>query len=936
MKIFTLQKLFCLCILTLASFVTQAQVTVTPAFPTESEEITIVYDATQGTSGLAGATSVYMHAGAILTSTTGTNWELVQGNWGQDDGIGKMTSLGNNKWEIKITPRTYFKPTAGQTIYRIGMVFRNANGSREGKSSQNGDIFVDLYPAGLQVRFVMPTDSVLVVEPNASIAIKAITSQNSSLALYRGAEATPLFQVASSTELTYTLNVGAAGENEIRVVATSGASTKEDRFIYVVRTPVTVQAPPAGVKNGINYTSPTSVTLCLLAPGKSFVYVLGDFNDWKPSIAYQMKKSADDRFWLEIPGLTAGQEYAFQYLVDGNIRVGDPFSDKILDPNNDRFIASSTYPNLKAYPTGKATGIVSVMQPGQTTYNWQTTTFQRPAKEDLVIYELLVRDFVGTHDYKTLADTLGYLKRLGVNAVELMPIMEFSGNESWGYNPIYYFAPDKYYGTKNDLKAFIDKAHQMGMAVILDMVLNHADDEFPYVKMYRDGGGPTTDNPYFNRSATHPFSVFNDFNHESTYTKALVDTINAYWLREYRFDGFRYDLSKGFTQKVSANDGVFAARDDSRIAILKRMYDQVRTVDQTAYVILEHFAENAEEKILSDYGMMLWANANGDYRNAAKGNASNLSGISYKARNFTAPYAIGYMESHDEERLMFDVLQNGRSSAGYNTKDLATALERMKLDAAFFFTIPGPKMIWQFGEIGYDVSIDENGRVGNKPIRWEYLTNPDRLKLYKAYAALAKLKTTQSVFRSSDFTLSVSGLIKNIQIADPSMRVLVLGNFDVAAASVNPNFPIAGKWYDFFTGAEFYVTNTTASLILQPGEFHLFSTVALPRPEAGLVPWASPYANSTVTATEEPGKNGFRLYPNPAENGARISLENDHRGLVELRLHDRTGRQVQSIRLNKPGALLSYDLELEKLSQGLYVVSLTYGSQRVASKLIKQ
>jgi 1,4-alpha-glucan branching enzyme len=162
------------------------------------------------------------------------------------------------------------------------------------------------------------------------------------------------------------------------------------------------------------------------------------------------------------------------------------------------------------------------LQTNQQPYQWQNTSFQRPANEDLVIYELLVRDFVGTHSYKTLSDTLTYLKKLGVNAIELMPIMEFSGNESWGYNPIYYFAPDKYYGTKNDLKAFIDKAHQMGMAVILDMVLNQADYEFPYVKAYWDGSKPAANSPYFNQQATHPFSVFFDFNHESAATRVWL------------------------------------------------------------------------------------------------------------------------------------------------------------------------------------------------------------------------------------------------------------------------------------------------------------------------------------------------------------------------------------------------------------------------------
>ena len=77
-----------------------------------------------------------------------------------------------------------------------------------------------------------------------------------------------------------------------------------------------------------------------------------------------------------------------------------------------------------------------------------------------MIYELLVRDFVAAHDWKTLQDTLSYLKRLGINAIEIMPFNEFEGNESWGYNPDFYFAPDKYYGTENALKALLMPAMQ--------------------------------------------------------------------------------------------------------------------------------------------------------------------------------------------------------------------------------------------------------------------------------------------------------------------------------------------------------------------------------------------------------------------------------------------------------------------------------------------
>ena len=168
--------------------------------------------------------------------------------------------------------------------------------------------------------------------------------------------------------------------------------------------------------------------------------------------------------------------------MDGTIRIADPYSEKISDPDNDKYISDSTYPNLIQYPYGKTTQIASVLETGQTPYQWHDSSFVPPAKTNLVIYELLIRDFLATHDYKTLADTLSYFKRLGINAIELMPIMNFEGNLSWGYNPNFFDAPDKYYGPKDDLKKFIDMAHQDSIAVILDIPFNDAFGSCPLVR----------------------------------------------------------------------------------------------------------------------------------------------------------------------------------------------------------------------------------------------------------------------------------------------------------------------------------------------------------------------------------------------------------------------------------------------------------------------
>jgi 1,4-alpha-glucan branching enzyme len=290
-----------------------------------------------------------------------------------------------------------------------------------------------------------------------------------------------------------------------------------------------------GVRDGINYEAGnTSVVLVLYAPGKNRVSVIGSFpgGSWTEQATNQMNKTPDNNtWWIRITGLTPGTEYAFQYLVDGQLKIADPYSEKILDPVNDGSIPASTYPNLMPYPS-QTTGIVSVLQTSAPAYTWQVPSFSRPDKRGLIIYELLLRDFLQAHDWKTLRDTLSYFKRMGINAIEIMPFNEFEGNNSWGYNPDFFLAPDKYYGTKNSLKEFIDSCHSKGIAVIMDIALNHATGLCPLAALYWNNvtNQPAANNPWFNVTATHPYNVFNDFNHESLATRYFTSRVVEHWL----------------------------------------------------------------------------------------------------------------------------------------------------------------------------------------------------------------------------------------------------------------------------------------------------------------------------------------------------------------------------------------------------------------------
>ncbi|NRF38982.1 alpha-amylase family glycosyl hydrolase [Pedobacter foliorum] len=603
-------------------------------------------------------------------------------------------------------------------------------------------------------------------------------------------------------------------------------------------TPVTPVPPvnndlPVEAKDGVVFiNNGTSAIVTIYAPLKKSVALIGEFNNWQATV---MKNTKDGNvWWVQVDNLNPNTEYAYQFLVDDNLKVADPYCEKVLDQSNDSYIDNTTYPGLKPYPVGKTTGIVSVMQGNKSLYTWKNSNgFIRPAKNNLVVYELLLRDFTNEHNYASTLEKLDYLVGLGINAIELMPVNEFEGNLSWGYNPSFYFAPDKYYGTKPALQNFIDECHGRGIAVILDMVLNHSFGQSPMVQLYFDqsSGKPLATSPWFNSNATHPYNVGYDFNHESSATKTFAKNVMKFWMQEYKIDGFRFDLSKGFTQKASVGDEAFSAYDAGRIAIWKDYNNYIRSIDaNNFYVILEHFADATEEKVLADEGMMLWNNLNVNMNEATMGwlNNSDFSWAFFAKHGFgKSENLVNFIESHDEERTMYKNLAYGNASATYDVKNLATALKREEMAAALLFAIPGPKMIWQFEELGYDISIDFNGRTGNKPIHWEYFQQKERKALYNTYSKIINLKKKNNIFNAVDATYNLSSGIKYVKLIEGSNTVVVIGNFDVVSKEAIIDFGAGGTWYDAIGGGSITLYGNSYNKILVPGEYHIYSRTAL-------------------------------------------------------------------------------------------------------------
>lgn len=747
-----------LCLLGLCALVASAQVTPTPnPIPKGyTGAVTIVFDATKGNGGMIGATKCYAHTGLITAaSTSDTDWKNVIGSW-RGTTQPQLTSLGNNKWQLDIPNIfTFYGVPETTDIKKLAFVFHDGpGGNKEGKST-SGDIFVVL-----------------------------------------------------------------------------GEKTEGDIWEAVEGVTAITKSRPSGLKQGITYGADgTSVTLCTYAASRTEsakrVFLLGDMTDWKLSKDYQLYKDGN-YFWITLTGLTKGKEYRFQYAVeraDGvRKQICDLYSEKVLHPD-DKWEPKTADPTLISYPTkGADGGYVTVIQPGKADYNWSSATlnFKRPNKNNLIIYETWVLDYTTTRTFKGLMDRLDYIQNLGVNAIELMPITEFEGNQSWGYNPTLYFAMDKSYGKAEDMKAFVDACHQRGIAVILDMVFNHTTGQNPMAKLYPWTSSSPTEtelrfNPWFNVSTEvkHDNNDYGeDWNHGFEPAHEMFTRVLQYWLKEFKVDGYRLDLSHGICGR-----NTYDAVDQ-----LKDYYDKgVKAVSSDAYMILEHWGSSmgSDRPKLINYGMQCWANTNNAYCQTAMGWLKD--GDSFDEANQDG--YISYCESHDEERMQYKAKAYGNGDLQTNE---AARLGRVAENVAFNVLLNGSHMLWQFEEIGYDISIDQNGRTGTKPNPKTkgYFTQAERVDAFTKSAQVITLRTQlmPSVFEGNPTASSISSG-KALRTIQWGSNVFVAANFDV-----NGNQAVtlpSGTWYDYLNGA---VKATNNTYVLAPGELKVFTSTAVKAP----------------------------------------------------------------------------------------------------------
>ena len=171
-----------------------------------------------------------------------------------------------------------------------------------------------------------------------------------------------------------------------------------------------------------------------------------------------------------------------------------------------------------------------------TKFRWSDPDWPGLKLEGQIFYEMHIGTFTPEGTWRTAAEQLPELARIGITVIEMMPVAEFPGRFGWGYDGVDLFAPSHLYGTPDDLRAFVDRAHSLGLGVILDVVYNHFGPDGNYLGIYSDD--------YLLQGKGHEWGdVINFDGPNSAPVREFFITNGRYWIQEFHFDGFRFDAT---------------------------------------------------------------------------------------------------------------------------------------------------------------------------------------------------------------------------------------------------------------------------------------------------------------------------------------------------------------------------------------------------------
>ena len=807
-------------LLLLALFATigaKAQMFTTSPSPLQnsSKDVVITFKDSKSDSKSQGklmtlTTDLYAHIG-VYTTTSPSEWKNAP-KWGTNSDKYKFKYTSTNTWKLTIGDlRQYFNITdPAERITKVCIIARNA-----ASTIQTSDQFIDVMEDGFAALLTNDAEAtVLTAAKTINFTLSTTQAAKLSIVITKDGSQVAKKDAANATTLSLGYNFAAKGAYTVTATANNGKETitKTASILFMSASPAATY--PGGVpKMGPVAQSNGDVIFCLAAPQKSSVLLVPSWDDYqtldKNVMSYQ-DYGGNRYFWIRVKGLDPNKQYPYYFIVDGTISVGDPYAKLVLDCYSDKWLPDNVYPNRPRYPYDKVDNtMLAVYHGNQDNYNWKVKNFDIPEPSKLVIYEMLFRDFTGDgtdQDGKFFGTIRGAIKKfqyfldLGVNAIELMPVMEFNGNNSWGYNTNFYMALDKAYGSPDDLKEFIDLCHQHDIAVLLDIVFNQSDGLHPWYQMY-----DIASNPFYNKTAPHNWSVLNDWKQENALVQQQWKDAIAYWMTQYKVDGFRFDLVKGLGS--GATSGAYGSTDGynaKRIENMKKIHTYITAVNPKGIHINEFLGDSKEEVEYGKDGQYNWNNQSwlsGAYAAGLPNIAEKLAYYSTSACGRDGRSNISYAESHDEERLGYHQLNTKATWEKNNTKytnkmSKASLKDRMsRLGAVavhLLMTKDATPMIWQFGELGADQTTKEAGGGNDtspKKVIWDYYNQPSRKVLFDTYSKMIGLRRANpELFSDNNATFTYSSNSTNLvgaywmRIKNGSKDVIAFINADPATA----------------------------------------------------------------------------------------------------------------------------------------------------------
>lgn len=706
---------------------------------------------------------------------------------------------------------------------------------------------------------------------------------------------------------------------EIRVVIGG------EEYLALNQEPIIVtEAPvPEEFRHGPNAVD-GGAGFVLHAPGRSAVRLhiqgTGSVSDIDTTVMMALDPDESDLWWRELT-LPQGQ-YEYEYLMLDGTRISDPLSRRVRN--------------------GKT--VIEVGPGGVTTaddYQWESREYTRPAMDTLIIYELHVDDFAAQGSsngrFTHVIDRLDYLDSLGINAIELMPVTEFPGDRSWGYNPTHFAAVEATYGTPEDFKRLVDEAHKRGIAVIFDIVWNHMDSSGPLWNLQPD----YEETPYFKtgryyeNEATNNFGML-DLDHFTEATQRFVRQVHRIWVEEYRIDGFRFDYTRGIGWTLGQRDrGILG------------WSTALREAHPDVYQIAEHLAADPVLINVSDLDAGWNDSFHDQLLNDIHGPRPSMNtveaqvlglheyqneGNTYQGRTATVKATV----THDEQSFIQEMVV-------FKDLPLETALRRDKMYSMLLFTAQGVPMIWQGQELGMQSGwFDEDGdgnwdehKLSYRPMNWALRETDRGQSHFHLYQRLMKLRKQNPSLRDGEYvTLKKSGdqrvIIYGYRAPDSSKNdVVVMANFSGSERTVSDiHWRLStGDWFD--------VVSDTLRLTVASDTI---ASVTIPPHTAQVL---SPSHLTDVRQPERPSiPEGYVLrqnYPNPFNGSTTIRYGLPEPADVSLEVYNLTGQRVVRYQMQsvQPG-YHTLQLRADDFASGVYLYMLRAAGEKERFHQVKK